>query len=77
MVGSGESFGDRTVADAIVGALSIRRAGCYRDDFADGNGPENYFSPKTDLWRHVEPKRWDLSPSAPILSEMIAFSTGT
>ena len=40
---------DRRECDAIVGALSIRRAGCYRDDFAGGNGPENYFSRKTDL----------------------------
>ncbi|SFN11457.1 hypothetical protein SAMN05192571_11647 [Pleomorphomonas diazotrophica] len=41
---SGESFGDRTVADAILLSLSIRWGGCYRDGFAGGNGPENYFS---------------------------------
>jgi hypothetical protein len=49
MGSSGESGGDRTVADAIVLSLSIRASGCYRDEFAGGNGSENYFSRATDL----------------------------
>jgi hypothetical protein len=57
MVDSGESFGDRTVADAIVLTLSIRRAGCYRDEFAGGNRSENYFSCRAAPWRYSRPKR--------------------
>jgi len=65
-VSSGESFGDRTVADAIVATLSIRRAGCYRDEFAGGNGPENYFSRKAAERRHIRPKAPNSSSSARI-----------
>lgn len=67
-MGSGESFGDRTVADAIVLTLSIRRAGCYRDEFAGGNGPENYFSHQAIMARHSRPKPANFGLSAPIHS---------
>lgn len=62
-MGSGESFGDRTVADAIVVILSIHSVGCYRDEIADGNRPENYFSYWAASCRYFRLKRQKSKPT--------------